>query len=261
MANPKFLASEMSLITYTMSATEDANYPLSNLKTDETDDLWKSSAATANQWLRAVMYVSFGSDSAKDFIVVHNHNFQAIYDAGGQVKIQSSHYTDFSTEVITHFDSATDAISDAMVLEITSTTWVYFRILYVSCGGVIPSVGNFWIGKNFDPGFAHAIPFKGMDRLYESDEITALDGRIRNSTPYGFRYIKEIQFTLMNNTFRDNWRIFYQIIDGKRRPFYFIDTDGNYYYVQMSSDDLPVETIKANLHDSPSIVLRSHYTY
>jgi hypothetical protein len=258
MANPKIYASDLSKQTFTMSLTENAAYPLSNLLTYFEDKFWISSAATDGQTLIVQANAVALNNANKNFVVVGAHNFQAIVDVGGQVQIQYAASSAFTTGLTTVYDSAVDGTEQPLMIDFVSTTRAYWRINFVTLGGVTPQVANFFLGNSFDFGYPYEMPFKPLHYAFQTSEMIALDGRIRTSQAFAARKRWEFEFKGMSDAVRANFDIVMRTIRGKSRPFYILDTDGaTAYYVMLEADIIAPTNLYTNWNNMEKLVLRS----
>src|SRR5262245_58995641 len=103
MAAPKIYYTRLSDYTITMSLSENASFPMSNLKTWYEDDQWKSSANTNGQSLS----IDFGSAVSRDSLVLANTNI-FLMGGAGVVLLQADDNSGFSspTTVIANLATA-----------------------------------------------------------------------------------------------------------------------------------------------------------
>ena len=258
MANVKIYACDTSFITYTMSATENISYPLANLNAYMPDiTYWKSSSSANAQSLKIDAPVVAGNTAGKTFVAVDGHNFAAIVSAGGQVKIQYAADSGFTTSVVTVFDTATDTVNNSLVVEFASTTRRYFRIYYVTTGGVTPQVGLFWLGNIMDFGYPYNFNSKTGNSEYVTDEEAAIDGRLRSSQIFKGRKKWEIDYVLLPTTTKDTFRLTFDTARGKLYPVYYCDPSSVLYFVKFCDDYIPPEEFRNNVNNIRTFTLRS----
>jgi hypothetical protein len=258
MANPIFYGCDVSFLTYSMSQTENGAFPLSNLQALMPDRyLWKSSNSTNGQQLVAYATTISGGSANRNFVVVDGHNFSSIVSAGGRVQIQYAADSGFTVALTTVFDTSTDGVGNPQVISFVSTTRTYVRILFTTLGGVVPQVGNFWVGTYLDFGAPYNNPFTPGNRQFKSSEGEALDGRMRTSQAFAGRKYWKMDFSNMSDAVRSAFAVHFNTTRGKLYPFYFQDTDGTIYYVKFDIDLDPSQVQRFNVNDIKQITFKT----
>jgi len=255
MANPIFVGMDLSLLTITASNTEDAAFPLANLKTYFARDQWRSSSLADNQWLK----FDLGSAKAIDSVVVQN--FGNIADTGmTTLQYDSADSSSFSSPVTATTFGETP---DPQYLAFSSATKRYWRIIFGTTADY-PRLGNFFLAKRLDFGAPYSNPFEGGNPSHETAEAIALDGSLRTSTSYLGRKRWLLNF-LAGNALTDatlaEFRTFFALVGGKLLPFYFLDTDGTTLkYVHFDTDKDPSVTIGYNKNEIRQLTLKEQLT-
>ncbi|TAK57867.1 MAG: hypothetical protein EPO24_09370 [Bacteroidetes bacterium] len=253
MANPKFYFQDLTDVVFTSSVGDDASYPATNLNDYLTAPYWKSANNNASQYLS----IDFGATgSGRKSICLSNHNLNGIMSSG-TIKLQASSSSDFTTGV-DDVDADLVVNSDPFIQEFTENTKRYWRILFNGNLSAIPYIGNLFIGNILDFGYGYEFPYRAADKAYETTERTSLDGTLRATQPYAGRIEFELNWKLLNDTFKTNWQAFHAVVRGRLRPFYFVDVDGtSIYYVKLSDDRNPLDTIAYQLNNTAKIKLKT----
>ena len=246
MANPLFLATDLSAVTVTASVAANASFPLTNLQTYFSSDAWKSSTNT-NQSIT----FDFGAAIACDTIVLDACNMSSLSLTTANLEYSTDNST-WSTAV----DLKT--LGTGGWVQFTTQTKRYWRINYVfSSTTNAPTIGNWFIGTRFDPGFPYNNQYKNSNRKYETNEAIALDGRIRTSQAYTGRKTWEFDLTALTDSVKTSFQTFYLTTRGKMRPFYFLDTDGTTLTIVHFDMDLDPSTVmRYNINDLKKIVMK-----
>jgi hypothetical protein len=236
MSNPRFYAGELAAVTFTMSATENASFPLSNLSNYVPSDVWKSSALTANQTLK----IDFGSALARDSVVIDGHNFNAIADVGVYLQYDGSDDPAFSNAQVAA--TLSGGGNGRLKFVFASQTKRYWRIIFSSAAPLsdYPYVGNVFVAKEVDVGFTYIYPYSTKNEDTPSSVRRAVSGIARSTRVFGAVTKFKIVFDVLPDTFRTAWLRFHQKVIGKT-PFYFYDTDDSGWYV-FFTDPVDVET-------------------
>ena len=228
MSNPRFYAGELDVCTYTMSATENASFPLSNLNNYVPTDLWKSSGTGSNQWLK----IDLGSTLERDSIVIEGHNFNSLDDPV---------YLQYDTNDNTSFANPVNAVqldgfgNGRLLFKFTPATKRYWRILFPAGIPYAPQVGNLFISKEVDAGFTYVYPYSTKNEGTPSFVRRSVSGVARAARIYGAVTKFRITFDVLSDTFRTAWLRFHQKVIGQT-PFYFCDTDDSFWYVFLTGE-------------------------
>jgi len=256
MASAKLYGTDLSTYTFTMSATEDASYPLANLSDYLTTTLWKSSVTTNGQTLK----IDFGASniSERDFCVLDGINFKDM-----DVSLQAADDSGFSSGLVTVATVSGGLGSGPFIFTFAGVTKRYWRLLFTDAFSLYPQVGNFFIDKAFDWTEPYDVPYRNANLSFESEVTPALDGTLRSVQPYSGR--KSWRFSLqkpgLSDTVRTNFQTFFNKVRGKHRPFYFLDVDGTTKaLVRFDIDVDPSEVQAYNLNLFSEIVLVGQQT-
>jgi hypothetical protein len=245
-------------MSFTASSGSDASYPIENLSNYFPDQIWKSANATNGQTL-VIHATSLGLGVAsKNYIIVAGGNTSAIIAVPGRIRIQHAADSGFSSPT-TVFDS--DATGDLpYVVEFTTTTHAYFRVLYDNCGALVPYIGLIFLGQSLPFDYPYDNPNKPANLGYETSMMKALDGRLRTSQAYKGRPRWEVNFKGekggISDNFMTSFRAFFKLVRGRLVPFYWLDYDGTLYLVHLDMDVDPTSIYRKNVNDL-SLVLQS----
>lgn len=232
MANPYFLGCDLSVPTYTWSATVNSSYPVSNLATYIVTDVSRSNATTQDQYFT----IDLGSALACDTAIVDGTNFASVgADEGLKLQYNTDDDTNWADAVTVGTFTATSAVQK---LTFSTQTKRYWRILFDSSGALsaAPQIGNIFIGTRTAFDSTYEWDFARGNKEYETQESTSLNGLIRMSQSFAGRKRWDLQFRLQSNTFKSSFDTFIDTVRGKLRPFYFVDVDSAIYYVHLDSD-------------------------
>ena len=253
MANIKLYKFNPINTTYYASGSTDASYPLTNLNSFYSSDYWKSANSTNGQYLRML-----DTTSGKTFCVIDNSNIQAIVTAGGRVILASSNDPAFGSGITTikRWESGYDAFS--RITTFASNSHQYFRIYYEVLASIVPYVGNFWIGIELDLGVPYAYSFKAGAKGYSTTERIALNGYLRGSQSVsGGRSFWKLPLKTLSTTIQGYFTTFFNSVQGKGIPFYFLDTDGTTLsLVTFDMDENPLDLTQVNYADG-EIIMKS----
>jgi hypothetical protein len=259
MANPSIYCTELDQIIFTSSAGDDAAHPVANLNTYFVDYYWKSAASTNGQTLKLEapsLGIGVGN---KNYMIIEGSNIDAIEAGGGRVRVQSSSSSGFSSPTDLYDSDITATFPQ--VLSFSSTSRIYFRILYDNCASIVPQVGRIFLGLSLDFTYPYDNPSKPTNRSFSTSVMTALDGRLRTSQSYTGRRRWEISFSGqkvgIDDTMRTNWMKFFKVVRGRLLPWYFLDTDGLLYFVHLDTDIDPNAIFRHNINDLPGLIFVS----
>jgi hypothetical protein len=239
MSNPKFYAGELDVVTFTMSATEDASFPLSNLNNYVPADVWKSSSTGNNQTLK----IDLGSALARDCIILENHNCDSNSDA---VILQ----TDAADSPAFGSPETVATLSELGNGRIKvggfTKTKRYWRIHFGTGLSAVPYIGNVFIAKEVDAGQTYVYPYSGQNETTPSVVRRSVSGLARSTRVFAGIVKFRITFDVVSDTFRTAWLRFHQKVIG-RTPFYFYDCDDVGWYV-FFTDEIDLETFNYQMH-------------
>ena len=262
MANLILVAQDLS--DYTLSATStQAAYPLTNLTDYVESTQWKSDSLANSQ----VLKIDLGATPPEvDCIVIGNHNFASIITSVNEQLLLDYSDNDSSWTNMTLWDHP-NADADPLYGTFTAATHKYWRIAFTASGNLAakPEIGSIYLAKKFDAGTPYNFPYKAGAKRFETSEGKALNGLIRTSQMYaGGRKLWKVKFASGNSldaTERANWITFFDLIQGKFRPFYLVDIDGTtIVYCHADFDEDPIEAIRAGLNEIPEIIFKAAMT-
>lgn len=252
MSNPRFYAGELDACTFTMSATEDASFPLSNLHSYVPADLWKSSATTSYQTLK----VDLGSALYRDTIIVEGHNFPSL-DPIDHIYLQ------YDTNDNSSFANPVNAVdirtaSGRTKFSFSPVTKRYWRLYFDNGGDVLeakPEIGNLFICREVDAGFTYVYPYAEKNEGTPSTLRRSVSGFARSARTYGAITKWKITFDVMSDTFRTAWLRFHQKVIGQT-PFYYYDCDDYGWYVFLANE-VELETFGYQLNRTTVLEMES----
>ena len=251
MSNPKFFAGKLDLITFTMSLTENASYPLSNLNTYNPNDLWKSPAATNAQ----ILIMDAGSALPFDTLILQGDNFSGMTTVKLQVDANDS--ATFANPVDVATLSGHSTANPIYLATFASITKRYRRILFTDTNSIIPQLGQIFLSAVFDAGFTYIFPYKSNNLQYATTRKRALDGTLRTAQVYGGIRTFEIKFETMPDSFKTAWIAFHKSVRGALCPFYFVDVDSTLSYLALTNDSNDIETLCYNINNGGSILMET----
>lgn len=258
MANPIFIAQNLSNYTLTATSTN-SSYPLTNLQDYVESTQWKSNSLANTQ----VLKIDFGAAVECDCIVLGNHNFASIVTTINE-NLNLDYSDNDSAWTNCYLWTHTTIDADPNYIAFTAATHRYWRLSWTAAGDLAtyPALGNIYLAKKFDIGAPYNYGYRDGLYTYSTAEGVALNGLIRTSQQYGGgRKTWMFGFksgNALSDAVKANWNIFFNLIQGKLRPFYFVDTDGTTVkFVHINIDENPVQAIKAGLSEIPNITLRA----
>jgi hypothetical protein len=254
MSNPVFYAGDLEEATYSATSTN-SSYPLANLDDYDPDTYWQANNANQNQQLA----VDFGSAKARDFAVIHNHNFASVTEDIG-IKLQGADDSAFTTNLVTAEDDIGSlAASDPIVIPFSSQTKRYWRIYFESTVSltVAPKVGQLFINQKLDVGASFEWPYSAKDEEFRTEAGRAISGKLRTSQIHKGVLRFQFRFRLLDDTFRAGWLRFHQKVRGAACPFYYADPDGTVWYVHLADDYNEIEVFRYQLNNTGQIRLES----
>lgn len=247
--NPRIYIGALDEATYTMSLTENASFPLSNLSTYNPLDLWKSSAATNAQTL----LIDFGAARWRDFCVIAGHNFSGMTTVLLQAATDSAY-----TSPVTIVSSLVGSNKDPLKFEFTAVNYRYWRILFTDCNSVTPQLGQIFIDQKVDFTQNYDWGLRPRNEDHESVTVrTALSGLSRSSKSYSGRMRYEFGWTNINNRTLENIRWWVNKVQGSFAPFYFYDHDDNQYYVKLDRSFNPASVKAFKINDAAGFVVEA----
>jgi hypothetical protein len=250
---PRFYIGQLDKITFTMTETENAAGPLSNLKTYFADYVWLSSTIAANQRL----ILDFGEDKYCDFCIVENHNFAAI--GADSVQLQCADDAAFTVNVVT-VSSGLATLGSPGKIEFTGQTKRYWSILFAKASGLlaaIPQIGQVFVNNKFEVlnGYNHG--YRAGNTEYQTAVKRNLNGIELGYQAHGGRLVFEFRFSKQNEDFKTNWISLQNSARGRLNPFYYCDPSDGAWYVRLTEDYDPVRTLAKNNQETEMIKLRT----
>jgi len=247
MSNPKFFPGQLQSITFTMSETEDASYPLANLQNDLPTELWRSSNVNNNQSL----ILDFGADKSCDFVILEGHNFASMVG----VSLQAADDAAFSVNATTPVADLT-GVSGRIKVEFASVTRRYWRLRFTNTNSITPELGQIYLNAMLEITEGYDRPFQVGDEDNETSLGTSLSGLVRASQTIDARKLIAIGFSNRTEAFRLAWQSFMSKIQGSLYVFYFADLDDNLYFVKLELDYSPVDVVKFEINTVLGVVMR-----
>jgi hypothetical protein len=252
MSYPRFYAGDLAGNVYTMSLTEDANYPLSNLSTYIPTDEWRSSANTNSQTLK----IDFGIAKAIDTLILDSHNINLMTLTALQYDATDNPSFAIPVSAIAELQvfSPTGLIDK---FEFNSVRKRYWRLLFSDTNTLVPRIGQIFLSGKFDAAQPYDEGYRGGNKQHETEVQKSLSGVERASQAFAGKTVFEISFSIAGETFRTNWIAFHNKVRGKLCPFYFADMDDAIYLVKFEQDYNPAETIRYQVNNVQTVTLRA----
>ena len=242
MSLPVFYAADMSAAVFTMSLTEDANYPLVNLHSNLPSMLWKSSANTNAQTLK----IDLGSAKAVDFLAIGSSNFYSMTTT----KLQYATTDDGNfSDPVDAFTDFNDPDNAPYVCTFTLATKRYWRIIFTNTGGIIPQIGLLLLGAKMAMPFNYDMDAELWNKQFTTNGIRAIDGTLRTASTIGGWKRAEVSFTILSDATATAWQALMDKIKGKLNPFFFADHLGEIHIVHSEEDYVPVQGRRYNIND------------
>jgi hypothetical protein len=238
---PVFYAADISFAAFTMSLTENASYPLSNLHTNIPTLLWKSSANTNNQTLN----IDLGSARACDFLGIGSQNWLFMTSVKFQcATTDDGNFTDPLT--ILNLNGSPDLPN---IIPFESKTKRYWRILFENCNNIIPQLGLFYISKSMVFPFPYNMDAELGNKQFSTTVKISPDGTLRTTRQIAGRERMEVSFTLIDDVTAAAWQTMMDAVQGRLNPFFFKDDNEKLHLVHFEEDYIPVKGKRANVND------------
>lgn len=242
--NPRFYIGSLSEATYTMSLTENASFPLSNLSTYIPGDLWKSSANTDGQTLK----IDFGSARPRNFCIIHSHNFSGMTAVSLQAATDSAY-----TSPVTIVPSLVGSNKTVLKFEFPTVNYRYWRILFTTTNTTTPELGQIYIDQKVELSIGtDGYDFGFRPKNEEAESVVsrvALSGLLRTaSTHSGQRMKYEMSWKNVSNRWLEDFRWMRNKLHGNRDWFYFYDHNDEQFYLHFEKpfDAAQVSSFKLN---------------
>lgn len=254
MSNPRFYAGELDVCTFTMSETENALFPLSNLHSYVPSDLWISSSVAEVQTLK----ISFSSALYRDCIIIEGQYHTGLCDHI-YLQYDTNDSASFANPVV-----ACDLVAAGNLRSKTLFTGVtkrYWRIIYNNGGSPLatyPQFGNVFITKELDAGQTFVYPYSEKNEDTPAAVRRSVSGLARAARTFGAITRWKIVFDVMDDTFQTGWMRFYQKVIGKT-PFYYYDTADAGWLV-FFSNEVPLETFTYGRHRTAQLEMETQST-
>jgi len=256
MANPKLMAVDLSVPTYTWSGGADSSYPVSNLKNYFSDIYSKSDVLTADCYLQ----IDMQSAVTVNRVIVDGTNFASVaVDVGIKFQYNTNDDTNWA-DAVTVDDFA--ASNSAQQMSVNSISKRYWRVFFSSTVplAVKPYIGNIFIGTTLDFEFTQQWGFHTNmpDFTDVTSESRALDGRIRSAQTAGPIRKHKINFDDKNaqsDALITSFLAF--LATAKQFPFYYIDNNSVIYCVKWSRGFNPYEAYRYNQNKIPDLQMES----
>lgn len=266
MGNPQILFTDLSAITPTISGIEtDSSNPVTNLTNYEPNISWGASEYAKN----FSVIINYGSSHSCNSVLIDN--IATYFSGAGTILVEAANNAAFSYQYVSLGSLTSGNMIQTNMFDMyykkfpVSTSRMYWKFtISADANGYDqgnPSIGQIFLNDMLEFNTTYDNGYKTENKEYLTSEEVSLDGTIRTTQTYAGRRINEIKFRLQNDTFKTNFRTFYQTVRGKLYPFYFIDTDGTTIrYVHFADDYIPLVTQSYGLHNVESMKLREHYT-
>jgi hypothetical protein len=194
-----------------------------------------------------------GSATARNFVALDGTNFGTLTSA--TMSLQAATSADFSSslETVVVVSGSNDT---PHIVPFTSVTKRFWRLKFDGVLAEKPRVGNIFIDEYLEFSSPYDFGFVSGDTSYNTTEGTSLSGRTRSCQWYASRNTWEFKFSLQTTAVATQFRTFQQTVQGRTRPFYFIDTDESVHYVHLDADYTPTIGHRPNRHNLEKLVLR-----
>lgn len=247
MALPQLLYTDLTHYTFTGSVgSGSTGYTTDNLK-----NYIPSSRFVGGDLLSSLQYfvIDLGSARSANAVAIERHNFDSIMTEGsGSVYLEAATDAAFTTDVVT---VVADLISSEPIIyhEFNTLTKRYYRIVF---DGVLLDqiyIGNIFIDQLMQFNIPYQYGYKTNNYISSTAENRSIRGTIKNAGNYTSKIIHELEFKLLNETTRQDFKEIISSIRGKSTPLYFIDIDGTASYVNLTSDYTPLSVMQLGLND------------
>lgn len=249
MANIVFMGTELELLDYTADNGSAAGNPDTNMENYIETSKWLSLDATAYQ----SVIIDTGSDQrSRNGIGIVNHNLYGIMNTGS-IAVQEDTDIGFPspTNLITSLGVGSN---DPLLVKFpfATATERFIRLYFNGTLNWAPSIGNLFVDEVLDFGFPYDFPYYPTARTFETTMKEMLDGTLRTSQARPGRRTFRFGISASRGGFTTavgtSWQTFYNRIQGRLRPFFFLDLDGTTaYYVHLNTDSDPMEVLRYNV--------------
>lgn len=249
---PKLYAVNLASFAYT-STGANASFPLTNLKDYRESSLWKGANTSAQN-----LTVDMGSQVECDTLILVSSNHRSMT---GVVLYSSNDPATILDGVIFNLQSQTRDYNNNIVdvYHFTAQTKQYWRLDYVDTNSLVPQAGQFWLCKRLTFETECEGPLRAGFPAYQTALEYALNGEPRGAQAIAGRREWRLQFTAHSDTFMSNYETLYRTARGALRPVYFVDTNGQLWYVIMPDDQAPVK-VGPDASDLREFRLQSYYS-
>lgn len=202
---------------YTITAaTENANYPASNIQDPRLSRYTRTTALSSQTW-----DIDTTTAIQPDTIVIDNHNITS----GATIQIRASVNSDYST---TDFSATITHDSGTMIKFFTpGSTYRYWRLFITDAANtdLYIKMGRVFMGNYLQLTPSSKIPFD------DARETTSKTYFSQTNQVYGNEgedyIIRNYEFSSISSTMRDSIDTFQNTVDVVY-PFYFVNTDEDY---------------------------------
>ena len=257
MANPKLLACDLSVPTYTWSEGPNTSYPVSNLKNGYPDIYSQSLNTDQNQWF----VIDRGSALPADTLIVDGHNWSGIADTSINLQYNTPDDGTWGTPTNINAD-ITPASDNVFAVSFNSVSKRYIRVVFGSTVALTaaPKIGNIYLGTALT--FETTQTYGYFTNMPDFSEVTvnsrALDGRARSAMVAGPIRKHKINFdqgNVQTDTLKTAYLTF--IETAKMNPFYYIDNNSAIYCVKWARGFNPYEAFRYNQNKIPDLQMES----
>jgi len=248
MSNPQILYQDLSSMN-PISLYDNTSYPLSNLKTYEPTEIFKSSSLEEQ-----ILDFEFTITANRNTIAIINHNLNSLVAAPDP----GTHYITIESSTESTFAQTTTLLEEhppnnnsLWCKTFNATSERFFRISLIGGAPLLaqqPYFGNVFIGKSIEFNSPQDYSFTNDDE-YETYSFITLNGSRKSSQIIGPSRTISLNFRLQNEAIRTLLIQFLQTIRGSYRPFVFIDSDGVAHYVNLVDDNFDITTMNYQRHD------------
>lgn len=186
-------------------------------------------------------------------IIIDNHNFDSVMNTGN-IYLQGSTDNSNWVNILTDMTSADNSVINRTF---NSTTYRYWRIYYNGIVIDFPYIGTLFLDSYLQFPLAQDYGYSSNDSEYNTVSYSTLNGTTVTSQPHDGRSRWNVNFKLINNTFRNAFIQFVKTCKGKMLPFYYIDIDGSTTYMRMETDYQFAEVMSWNQNDIKNFKMKT----
>ncbi len=255
MSNPNFIYSNLSNYNITASEAATTTGSVNNLLSGFPDEIWESSTTAAFQYL----IIDLGSAQTINSIVIDNHNISTVMNTGN-VSLSGADDASFTTNVVIAYLNMVATDQNPILYTFSPITRRYWKLIYNGQLDVQPYIGSICLSNKLQFPYTYNWGYASKDKQFDTIESKNIKGTIRTNQNYDGYDIYNLNFKLLNNTFKNNFITFLGTVKGRYRSFYFSDYDDTIKLVKFTNDYHPMTVNKYNLNDLLTINFKTLFT-